>query len=83
MEAVAESVYGDYVTRVRFEDGMHVHDPPILFGRIVPSCKHLFQIFSNNGLNSADTGIGEEVIDAVSAHAVRVVVNRSNDGVWS
>ena len=82
MKTVAESVRGDDVARVRFKDGMHLQHLAILSGPFIPSREHLLQVLSNDGLDSTDTGIGEEAIDAVSAHTVRVMVYCSNDRVW-
>ena len=82
VKTVAKSVCGYYVARVRFENGVHVQDLAILSRRSAPPREHLFQILFNNGLNSSDAGIGEEAIDAVSAHTVHVMVDRGNDRVW-
>lgn len=81
MEAVTESVRGDDIAGVRFKDGMHLQHLAILAGPFIPSREHLLQILFDDGLDPADAGVGEEAIDAVSAHTMRFMVDSSNDGV--
>ncbi len=80
MKAIAKGVRGDDVARVCLEYGMHLQDRAIL-SALIPSCEHLFQVFSDDRFNPTNTGVGKEGIDAVAAHAVSFVVQRSNDGV--
>ena len=81
MKTVAKCIRGDYIACVRFEDDVHLQYFAILSGGFIPSREHFLQVFFDNRFDSTDAGIGKEAVDAVSPHAVHIVIYRGDDGI--
>lgn len=81
MKAVAESISGDDVARIGFEDRVDLEDCTVSARCFVPAGEHLFDIFFDDWFDAADAGVGKETVDAVATKTVGIMVHGSDNRV--